>query len=147
LPITMMTAMNSKEKKLTGKKADGMPHVLIADDEEQVLAMLSQMLTREGFEISLARNGKEALEVVRQHHLHVVVTDLLMPEMEGIELIRLLRKSAPNIKIIAISGGSRFIDPYDQLRVARLLGADFCFSKPIERREFVEAVRQLLHPD
>lgn len=123
---------------------DDVPRVLIVDDEEQVLDMLGQMLSREGFEVSRARNGKEAIEIVRKQQPHLIVTDLLMPEMEGIELIRQLRKSAPAIKIIAISGGSRFIDAYDQLRVARLLGADFCFSKPIERREFVDAVRQLI---
>lgn len=134
--------MDLKVKKIKGGRL-----VLLVEDDEQVLEMLQQMLVREGLEVMVARNGKEALEIIQQRHPSLVVTDLLMPEMEGIELIRQLRKSVPELRIIAISGGSRFIDPYDQLRVARLLGADYCFSKPIVRNDFVAAVCQLMEAE
>lgn len=123
-----------------------MAYILVVDDEEQVRAMLRQMLEREGYKTLGASNGKEALQVIAQHLPDLLVIDLIMPEKDGIELIGEIRKVHPQVKIVAISGGARYIEPLTQLKVAKYLGADLCFSKPFGRQEFVMGIHDILEP-
>ena len=120
-----------------------MARILIIDDEVQILNMLRQMLEGEGYEVVEAPDGKEGLKLYRKNPTDLIITDLIMPEKEGIETIQELTQDFPNIKIIAMSGGGR-VGPGDYLHLAKMLGAQHTFAKPIEREELLKAVRELL---
>ena len=108
-----------------------------------MLDVLSEMLRLEGHEVVTAPNGVRALEEVRQHLFDLIITDLIMPEKEGLETITDIRRSFGDIPIIAISGGGR-IGPRDYLETARHIGADATLAKPFARRELISAVDALL---
>jgi len=101
--------------------------ILVADDEPAVRGFLRAVLEQRGYEVIEAANGKQALQWVRAGQVDVVITDLVMPEQEGIETIRTLRRDLPGVGIIAISGafGGQF------LKTAQMLGADAVLSKPV----------------
>ena len=124
-----------------------MARVLIVDDEQMLREMLQQMLDIEGFETFTASNGSEALSVFKQCDPDVVVTDIIMPEKEGLEIIQILKGKKPNLKILAISGGSYNINVSDILKMAKALGANQALSKPIRRKEFIDTINNLLATD
>jgi DNA-binding NtrC family response regulator len=117
--------------------------ILIIDDEEQIRAMLEQMLTREGYEVAVADNGKEGMRVCREQEIDLIITDIIMPEKDGIEMILELRHDFPQLKVIAISGGGR-LGPDGYLEMAQKLGAHRTFFKPFNRKEILDAVQDLL---
>lgn len=121
-----------------------MIRILLVEDDTLVQSMLKQMLEREGHAVVAVNDGSAAIKTLEREEIDLVVTDLIMPEMEGIELIRSLRKQESRPKIIAISGGSALLSPVAQLKSARFLGADLTFTKPIDREEFIGAVRELV---
>ena len=103
--------------------------------------MLDRTLAKAGYTIVSARDGKEGLKKFDPATIDLVITDLIMPEMEGLETIRLLRRQHTDVKIIAISGGGR-TDPGCYLDVAKHLGAVQAIRKPIRRKELLKAVQQ-----
>lgn len=117
--------------------------VLIIDDDEQIRVLLQQMMEWAGFDVAVAENGKIAMQVQEQQPADLVITDLIMPEQEGLETISRLKKQYAGIKIIAISGGGR-IGPEAYLPAALELGADRVFSKPFDVQEIVLSVQELL---
>lgn len=117
--------------------------VLIIDDDEQIRVLLEQMMHWAGFEVMVAENGKVAMQLQRLKPADLVITDLIMPEQEGLETISRLKKEYEGIKIIAISGGGR-IGPEAYLPAALELGADRVFSKPFDVQEIVDTVREML---
>jgi DNA-binding response OmpR family regulator len=119
-----------------------MKNILLIDDDRALRTTLSILLQRAGFLVVCAENGKEGLRLFSKDAFDLVVTDLIMPEMEGIETIMAIRRLAPNIKIIAMSGGARNSPAY--LQVAGHLGANEVLIKPFEARTLVEVVRNLL---
>ncbi len=120
-----------------------MARILIIDDDIQIREMLSQMLEKEGFEVAYAENGIKAERIYRKTSVDLVITDIIMPDKEGLETIVELRRDFPHIKIIAISGGGR-IGPEPYLKIAKSMGAMFTFVKPIDRKELVDAIRKAL---
>jgi len=114
--------------------------VLVVDDETGIRQLFEQLLTGEGYEVLSATNGAEALEIVRTRHLDLVITDLVMPESEGIETIRAIRSEQPQLKIIAASGA--FEGQF--LQAAALLGACATLLKPIGRDQLLSTVRRVL---
>ncbi len=120
-----------------------MARILIIDDDAQLRKMLRQTLERAGYGVEEAPDGMEGMKIYRQEPMDLIITDLIMPEKDGIETIIELRKGFPEVKIIAMSGGGR-IGPEDYLNMAKGLGAMRIFSKPIEREELLKAVRELL---
>ena len=120
-----------------------MARILVIDDEPNILMMLKRMLERAGFEVDIAVNGEEGLQLFRKFPADLIITDIVMPEKEGLETIRELKKSHPDLKIIAISGGGR-IDSREYLESARLFGASKIFQKPFRQKEMVSAVKELL---
>ncbi len=110
--------------------------VLVIEDNADLRDYLRVALRAEGYEILTARNGKEALAVIDGQDLDAVVTDLFMPEMDGIETIAALRRKLPNVKIVAISGRSGV----DYLTVARELGVSHTLRKPFELDELLRAL-------
>ncbi len=113
------------------------------DDDVQVQSMLRGALEDEGYEVTVASNGKEGMQYWERDHFDLVITDLLMPEKEGLETIRELRKKSPITKIMAISGGIRD-SGVDYLTLARKFGASRTFGKPISLPDFLDSVRELL---
>jgi CheY-like chemotaxis protein len=115
---------------------------MVVDDEQSVLVATRLVLERAGHTVRCAANGKEAIEELSVLPADVVITDIIMPEQEGIETIRQLRRNLPQIRIIAISGGGR-VGPLDYLSAAQMLGADRVFAKPFDNAALVEAVDEL----
>jgi DNA-binding response OmpR family regulator len=124
-----------------------MAKILVLDDEPSILIMIKKMLERAGHEVDTALNGKEGLEKFKKNKPDLLITDIIMPEKEGLETIFELRKKYPELKIIAISGGGR-IGPNGYLPGAKLFGADMVFQKPLDQKEFMDAVSLLVNkPD
>ena len=121
-----------------------MAKILVLDDEPSILLMIKKMLEKAGHEVDMALNGREGAEFLDKNKPDLVITDILMPEKEGLETIMMLRKRYPDIKIIAISGGGR-IGPEGYLPSAKHLGADMVFQKPLLQKEFMEAIALLLN--
>ncbi len=120
-----------------------MAHILIIDDEEKILKMLSKALEREGHKVTTATDGRIGIKLYKETLADVVITDIVMPDMEGLEAIRTLRKEFKNIKIIALSGGG-FVEPTEYLKLAKNFGAQYTFAKPVELKELVSAIKELI---
>ena len=123
-----------------------MSWVLVVDDDLQVLEVVGEMLILEGFDVEVARNGREALEQFRRQPFDLVITDLIMPDKEGLETITELRASDRHVPIIAMSGGGR-IGPTDYLETALQIGANATLAKPFARSELIATVTRLLSGD
>ena len=120
-----------------------MARILIIDDDDLFRIMLRKMLEYEGYDVVDAPDGNEGVRLYRKEPTDLVITDILMPEKEGIEIIRELRSDFSEVKIIAISGGGS-VGINNYLDIAKMLGAQFTFKKPFRREEFLEAVRESL---
>lgn len=120
-----------------------MATILLVDDDEQFRTMLSEVLRRAGYEVQQACNGNEATRMYRSHQTDLVITDLIMPDKEGLETIREIRQNNPGVRIIAMSGGGRngFVN---YLRVAKAFGAQVVLDKPFSHKEILDAVRDVL---
>src|SRR5579872_2372438 len=103
-----------------------MAAILLIDDERQMRRLISRILTGAGHAVHEAANGRLGIELFRQVRPALVITDIVMPDMEGIETIRALRADAPSLPILAISGGSHPV----YLRAATELGAMAALEKP-----------------
>ncbi len=114
--------------------------VLIVDDDPAVLAVLRSILTESGYEVADAMDGRKAVAKFRLARPDVVITDIVMPDQEGVETISLLKRESPGLKIIAMSGaiGGRY------LRVAELMGADATLQKPIKTDQLLDALKKVL---
>ncbi len=120
--------------------------VLLVEDDDVLREVLRQTLKLEDFNVSCAPNGNEAIKLARIHHFDLVITDLVMPEKEGIETIRELRELDPEIKILAMSGGQGNTSR-DYLPLAKMLGAAAVLKKPFDRLTLLRTVRQLVGPE
>lgn len=120
-----------------------MARVLVVDDEHLLRTMLRSALERAGYEVEEAPEGKTALERFRLSPADVVITDIVMPEKDGIETIIEMRREFPDVKIIAISGGGR-LSPDGYLTAAEKLGAQRVFSKPVRIAPLLQAVSELI---
>ena len=120
-----------------------MARVLIIEDDNEVREFLESLLERSGYGTITAVNGKEGVEIFRSTPLDLVITDIIMPEKDGIEAIMDMKRANPALKVIAISGGGR-AEPENYLHSARLLGADRTIKKPFTNEDILEAVRTLL---
>ena len=120
-----------------------MKRILVVDDDEAIRNLLKTILEREGYEVSSAADGKEAIRLFRRQPSDLIITDIIMPEQEGLKTILNLRRDHPHVGIIAISGGGQY-GLGDYLEAATAFGADKTFSKPFDRAELVRSVRDLL---
>lgn len=120
-----------------------MAKILVIDDEHLVRASVEAILRGQGHDVILADNGREGLKHLRDGLFDLIVTDLIMPEMEGIETIQAIRRLPSSPKIIAISGGGRR-QIGDFLDIARELGADRTLRKPFTADELIGAVNGAL---
>lgn len=120
-----------------------MKNILIIDDEDDFRAMLTQMLQMAGYAVTAASDGMQGMKEFEKQHPDLVVTDIFMPEKEGLSTIIDAKKADPAVKIIAMSGGGRVWN-MDALPVALNLGADAVLYKPFHQEEFLRLVSQLL---
>lgn len=114
-----------------------MATILIVDDDETDRLGLAAALRSEGYEILVARDGDEALEVYLAQRVHVVVTDMVMPGRDGLSLIAAIRNFDPRAAIVAVSGKSK-----SQLEASKIYGAHSILEKPIDPKALVTAVRE-----
>ncbi len=120
-----------------------MAHILLVDDDEACRKVLRRTLQRAGYIVTEAMNGAVALRLLRDASVDLVVTDIIMPEMEGIETIQTLRRTHPQLKIIAMSGGGR-IEAEGYLASAKAFGAVDVLRKPFEAAELFAAIEGAL---
>ena len=123
-----------------------MTKILVIDDDPEMRHMIGQILTAAGHEVLEAKDGKEGMRLFHLHQPALVITDILMPEKDGLETILEMRSTASTVAIIAISDGGAsstmmFLD------MAKKLGADVTIAKPFGERELVDAVSRLLGPE
>lgn len=123
-----------------------MAHILVVDDEPGVLSYVTEALELQGHQVSTATNGAEAIRCCGED-LDLVVTDLVMPEKNGINMIQEMRRTTPHLKVIAMSGGTGFSGKIDLLEVAKLLGVCSILHKPFRPDELIGAVSQALAED
>lgn len=116
-----------------------MPHIHIVDDEALIRELFRRILETEGYEVTDSADGNAALALCRRQPPDLIITDLIMPDKEGIETIIELKRDFPHMKIIAISGGGR-ITAKEYLELAETFGANMTLSKPISRDELLTAV-------
>jgi two-component system chemotaxis response regulator CheY len=121
-----------------------MPSILIVDDEDQIRQLIRTTFEEAGYRVQEASNGKEALAQYRLAPTDLVVTDILMPDQDGLECISTLRHESPNVKIIAITGGSDMIGVLGFLDVAKMLGAHCTLQKPFEMKDLLDAAEAAL---
>lgn len=124
-------------------KGLSMKRVLVADDEALVRDALSILLRTAGYEVICVSDGAQAVESFKARDADLVITDIVMPNQEGIETIQVLRKLKPDLPIIAISGGGR-VSPTGYLQIAKTLGASVTLSKPLKPVELLRVVAELL---
>jgi DNA-binding response OmpR family regulator len=117
--------------------------LLVIDDDEQYRRLVRRMLETAGHEVLDAPDAAVGQALFREHGPDLVITDILMPETDGIELITSLRRERPNVRIIAISGGGK-CPPDVYLTSSQYLGATRALSKPFRKDELLEAVNSVL---
>lgn len=118
-----------------------MAEILIIDDDRQMRRLLVRILRRASHTVLEAQNGREGIALFRRRRPALVISDIVMPDMEGIETIRELRHADQTVPIIAISGGSK---PSLYLRAATRLGATTSLEKPFAPAELIRLVAELL---
>jgi CheY-like chemotaxis protein len=117
--------------------------ILVVDDEPGIRELLCLMLEAAGHTVTSAEDGIEAPKVLASREVDVVITDLLMPERDGLEFITEIRKKHPKLKIIAMSGGGHIArDSY--LRIAKNFGAHVLLEKPFSQAGVLEAIQTAL---
>lgn len=120
-----------------------MARILVIDDEPLICEMLQEHLTDLGHEVVVASDGRKAVKLMQRKPADLVITDVFVPEKDGLSTIEDLRNTRPDAKIIAISGGSRIRDA-DVLKWAAELGANYAFQKPLEWPDLLAAVDDCL---
>jgi CheY-like chemotaxis protein len=104
--------------------------VLIADDDTDIRESLAEWLVTWGADVTQARDGLEAIELINQRKIDLVVTDLIMPEVEGLEMIQWVRTYAPHVKVFAMSGYGSITNTTIYLSMAKKFGAEAILQKP-----------------
>ena len=119
-----------------------MSSILVVDDDPSVRCVVTEMLKIEGHKVVSAPDGRGVLGLMSRHDIDLVITDLIMPEKEGLETIADIKRES-DLPVIAISGGGK-IGPTNYLESARFFGADAVLAKPFARRDLVDTVSSLL---
>lgn len=120
-----------------------MAHILIVDDDSEIQRTLGRILIREGYTVSLASNGIEAIRSMGEQPADLVIMDILMPQKNGNEAIIEIKSKHSDVKVIAISGGG-IGGPEFYLRFAKQVGADKTINKPFNPERLIGYIRELL---
>jgi len=117
--------------------------ILVIDDDPDVRGSLSKILTRAGYEVVVAADGAAGIELQHKEPADVIITDIFMPGVDGLQTIRQLKKEGSGVRIIAVSGGDR-TGTVDLKEHARLMGAFKVLAKPFEMDDVLAAVKEAL---
>ena len=120
-----------------------MKRILIIDDDENIRTVYQRYLSIQGYTVDCAANGKEGLRLLEAEPPDLVITDIMMPETDGLEVVLAMRMTHPDTPVFAISGGMHSI-PMDFLPMVKKFGAAKVFYKPVELNKLVEAIREAL---
>lgn len=113
--------------------------ILVVDDESGIRELIARILERAGHKVTIAKDGIEATKAVAKQKFDVVLTDVIMPEKDGVEVISELRKAHSDIRIVAMSGGGHVsLDQY--LKIAKGMGAHAVLQKPFTQAELLGAI-------
>jgi DNA-binding response OmpR family regulator len=120
--------------------------IVVIDDNAELRELIGDALTHAGYEVTLAHDGAKGIDALRSGRTELAITDIFMPEKDGIELIGLLKNEFPDVPILAISGAIRFATSSgaDYLSMARRLGADRVLRKPFDVTKLLAIVREIL---
>ena len=122
-----------------------MAKILVIEDDKIIAAVLERFLTQAGHAVALAHDGKAGAQHFAANPADLVITDMFMPDKDGLEFLREFRTQRPNLPVIAISGGGS-VPAGSVLTMARMLGAREVLQKPIRAKELVEAVDRCFAP-
>jgi CheY-like chemotaxis protein len=120
-----------------------MNHILLIDDEEEVRSTWRDMLEQAGYEVAEAANGRQAVTMFETDPAEMVITDIIMPELDGIDMIIELRRRWPSVQIVAISGGG-ISRQLNILELSKKVGADRVLAKPVTANDLTDTVQGLL---
>ena len=129
-----------------------MTRIIIIDDEEDIRIVLKEIFVRAGFDVDVASDGAEGMNLIRETGADLVITDIIMPGVDGVQTAYDIRMEFPNTKIIVMSGGGNAgpldyepsaISTTSYLASAEAVGADMTITKPFDREELVKAVKDL----
>jgi DNA-binding response OmpR family regulator len=118
-------------------------HILLIEDNEDIRQATKLKLEHDGYEVTAIANGRKAVSICRDADIDAVITDVVMPDQEGIQTIRMLREMEPMVHIIAISGGGQYASSEEYLHIADALGADRTFQKPVDLDDVEHAIEEL----
>lgn len=118
--------------------------ILVADDVAEISNLIAKFLEPFGYKVISARSGREVIELARTNQCDLVVTDLFMPDGDGIEVIQTLKQAASPLRVLAISGGTQDQEAAHCLARAKAAGADAALSKPFDRKQLLTAVESVL---
>jgi CheY-like chemotaxis protein len=120
--------------------------VLVIDDDDRMRRLIGKILRLGGHQVVAAADGVAGMQAFRDERPDVVLTDIIMPEQEGLGTIMMLLRENPKVKVIAVSGGGR-VGNVDILEAARTLGAHDVIAKPFKPRDLLSRVQQLVAAD
>ena len=121
-----------------------MSHILVIEDDAFFSELLLELLQQDGHKVSFATDGAKALQLLTIQRPDLIITDILMPNMDGVELIMALAKQDSRIPVIAMSGGRRSISPEFSLESAKLLGVKTTLTKPFTHTDLRQTVQLAL---
>lgn len=117
-----------------------MKRILIVDDEPNIRDSLRIILSKRGYDVETAYDGINALEKFKLSHFDVVITDIVMPQEDGMGLIMQIQRLNVKVRLITMSGGGKYTDPVIYLNMSKALGVDYTFTKPIDNELLIEAI-------
>jgi DNA-binding response OmpR family regulator len=120
--------------------------ILVIDDDDRMRRMIGRILRLGGHQVVASPDGVSGMRVFREERPEIVVTDIIMPEQEGLGTIMMMRRERPDVKVIAMSGGGR-IGNLDVLDAARTLGASDVIGKPFKPRDFLSRINRIASGD
>lgn len=121
-----------------------MADIMVIDDDTQALALIRNMLETAGHSVTAVSSGGIALKTFNSFQTDIVVTDIVMPDIDGLEVIVQIKKNNPSTKVIAVSGGGRVVRA-DFLSMAKSVGADVILRKPFTQEDLLTAVDTITH--
>lgn len=124
-----------------------MKKILVIDDDPQVRNVLRVMLSKQGFHVIQSGDGKTAIKLLKTAPVDLVITDILMPDQDGLDTILELRALWPGLKIMAMSGGGHYLDPTLYLDSAKMMGADAVVNKPVAMQRLLQIIHDLFEAE
>lgn len=121
-------------------------NVLVIDDSSDIRVLLTDLLEEAGANVTACEDGKEAISQLGQSEFDIVITDILMPQKDGVSVIRTLKEEDKSIPILVISGGSQTLSSHWLLKITQTMGVEAVLHKPFEPDELLTIVSRLVQP-